>query len=213
MFALLEKLSNPIRIYVNSVFIDQDAFSVILCTLLTALTLYLFQKTLTNLLKHGFMGTIQLFVISMIKAAPGGKKLIEAELEKTKDELRRELKPAPSKHKVYHDLPDEPVEREIIREELLYQLSQEKGIKNKRGHGGIYVKVNEKYDKYVDESSQKQMIEIIDKYFNMKEEAYLYFSHSNCLYPFLFPGTRKFDLELISMASKLLYAKEPAGNS
>ena len=94
----------------------------------------------------------------------------------------------------------------------------EKKIRTKRGHGGIYVKVAQKYDKYIGseskdtEETKTDIIQIIDKFFTMKEEAYLYFGHSNCLYPFLFPGTRKFDLELISMASKLLYAKEPASN-
>ena len=218
MFALLESLVNPTRIFVNSIFIDQDAFSVILCTLLTILTLYILQKIITNVLKHGIVGTIQLFFISTIKAIPGGKKIIDAELEKTKQDLKRELKPPSSKHKIYNDLPDKGVDRKLIREELLYQLSQEKKIRTKRGHGGIYVKVNKKYDKYIgtasddDVETKTDIIDIIDKNLTMKEEAYLYFSHTNCLYPFLFPGTRKFDLELISMAAKMLHAPEPAGN-
>lgn len=220
MLALLETLLNPTRIFVNSIFTDQDAFSVILCTLLTILTLYILQKILTNVLKHGFIGSIQLFFISTIKAIPGGKGIIDAELEKVKQDLRRELKPPSSKHKVYNDLPDKGVDRKLIREELLYQLSQEKKIRTQRGHGGIYVKVNKKYEKYLgktsddknDEETKTDIIDIIDKNLNMKEEAYLYFSHTNCLYPFLFPGTRKFDLELISMAAKMLHAPEPAGN-
>lgn len=47
---------------------------------------------------------------------------------------------------------------------------------------------------------------------SMKDEAYLYFSHTNVLYPFLFPATRKFETEIISMMANMLRAKESAGN-
>ena len=106
MFALLENILTPTRRFVNSIFLDQDAFYVISCTLSTLLTLYLLQKIFNNVLKHGVAGTAQLFLISFIKKIPGGKTLIDAELEKTKKDLLKELKPPLTKHEVYLDLPD-----------------------------------------------------------------------------------------------------------
>ena len=206
------------RAHINSLFPNQDPFSIIIRTLFTLICLYSLNKTRRSVLKNGIIGTFQLFFLSMIKKMPGGGKLIAAEMDKTKQDLIKTLKPPSSKHKVYYDLPDKGVDRKLLRSELLYQLSQEKSIQNKRGHGGVYVRVQDKYDKYVphtkddEESNYPKIINVINDNFTIKEEAYLYFSHTNTLYPFLFPGTRKFDLELISMASKMLYAKEPAGN-
>ena len=96
----------------------------------------------------------------------------------------------------------------MIVEELSHQLSHENPVQNQRGHGGIYIKIHDKCARYL---NNPPMIEFIDQHLTMKEEAYLYFSHTNALYPFLFPGTRKFDIELISIAADTLYAKEPAG--
>ena len=172
---MLTGLVGPLRFFVNSIFDEQDAFSVILCTLMTLLTLYVFQKLLGNLLKHGLTGTVQLLFVSTIKRLPGGQGLIDAEMEKSKQDLARELKPPLSKHKEYRDLPEEPVDRRVIREELLFQLAQEKSVRNKRGHGGIYVKVNHKYDRYLpaqgsneDEYEQPEIVNFIDKFLNMK---------------------------------------------
>jgi len=83
-------------------------------------------------------------------------------------------------------------------------------VRRQRGHGGIYVSVAHKYDRFVEPSSALR--EAMASQLSLKEEAYLYFSHSNCLYPFLFPGTRKFDVELIAMTANLLHAHEAAGN-
>merc|ERR1719228_2785728 len=86
-------------------------------------------------------------------------------------------------------------------------------MRKKRGHGGMYVAVHEKYERLASESEQQRqkMTQIIESNLSIKEEAYLYFSHTNTLYPMLFPGIRKFDLELISMVSSMLHAPEPAG--
>ena len=89
-------------------------------------------------------------------------------------------------------------------------------MRAQRGHGGIYVKVHEKYGKLVPQTEAQQksgrrLRALMEEELSLKEEAYLYFSHSNTLYPFLFPGTRKFDSELIAITSNLLHAKEPAG--
>ena len=77
----------------------------------------------------------------------------------------------------------------------------------------MYVAVHEKYDKFAAESEEERqrITAVIDSTLSVKEEAYLYFSHTNTLYPMLFPGIRKFDLEIISMVSSMLYAPEPAG--
>ncbi len=48
---------------------------------------------------------------------------------------------------------------------------------------------------------------------SIADEAYLIFSHTNILYPFLFPATRKFEVEIVSMVAKMLYAKTVAGNA
>eukprot|EP01083_Nonionella_stella_P144417 450866_1 len=196
-----EKLQT-LRGLVNSLFVDYDPFSIIVYTLFTLLTLYLFQKVANNVL-----------TTAKAKAIHGGGALNLAELEQSRKQLSSALPTHSSKHDVYHTLPDQGVDRKLIREELLHQLSQELAVIHKRGHGGIYVKVNDKYERYLGGSDEKQpdMIDIVAKNFTMKEEAYLYFSHSNTLYPFIFPGIRKFDVELISMVSEMLHAKEPAG--
>jgi len=194
---------------INRLFVGRDAFFVVLCTVFTALMLQSSRKMIAILSKHGVLGTIQLVAILTIKKVPGGQKLIESELEKTRRDLQRELKPSPSKHAVHRQIPQKGVGRQLIREELLFQLSLEQKVRAQRGHGGIYVNVAAKYNKYL--ASRTEADSAWMSNLSVKEETYLLFSHSNTLYPFLFPGTRKFDTELIAMASDLLGAKEPAG--
>ena len=185
---------------------------VIILIFVTTLCVILETSKIIKLInKYGVSGTIQLFLITFIKNVPGGKKLIGKELEKTKKDLNKLLnsKFPKSKHGDFYELPQHGLSRQIIREELLHQLSQEKSVKNQRGHGGIYIKIHNKYNQYL---NNPKMIEFIEQNLTIKEESYLYFSHTNALYPFLFPGTRKFDIELISMAADMLHAKEPAGN-
>lgn len=182
-------------------------------TTITIASLYLFHKLYCGARKHGAVGAVQLIFLSALKTVPGGRGVIAAELDKTRQDLIKTLKPPKSKHKVYYELPEEGVSRQLIREEMLFQLDQEKTMRKKRGHGGMYVAVHEKYERLASESEQQRqkMTQIIDSNLSIKEEAYLYFSHTNTLYPMLFPGIRKFDLELISMVSSMLHAPEPAG--
>eukprot|EP01083_Nonionella_stella_P119294 356501_1 len=164
----------------------------------------------TLISKYGFKNSMQLLLILILKKVPGGKQFISAEQEKAKRNLIKTL--SASFHKSpnpYYTLPQQGVPRESIRKELLHQLSLEKAVRNGRGHGGIYTSVKQKYDKYL--NNENDIISMIDKHMSMKEEAYLYFSHTNKLYPFLFPGLRKFEVEVVSMISNMVHSKNAAG--
>ena len=206
---------DQVRCWINNVFHQQDAFTIILSTAFTIFVLYAISKMYPIVRRYGLVGALQLLFLSTLKRVPGGKGLIDSELQKARDDLKRELKAPKSKHAVYHKLPEEGVSRQLIREEMLFQLDQEKTMRNKRGHGGMYVMVHEKYNKFVSESGaeRERMSKIMDSNFSVKEEAYLYFSHTNMLYPDLFPGIHKFELEIISMTASMLHAPEPAGLS
>ena len=105
------------------------------------------------------------------------------------------------------------VSREVIREELMHQLSLEKGITANKSHGGLYTASYDSKNRFLDKNSNKFIdCESRDKLL-IKEEAYLMFQHTNTLYPFLYPGTRKFDTEIISMVSKLLNSKVVVGST
>jgi len=207
------QLLNYPRVLINALFQNKSPFTISSSTALVISALFLWSKWYPTVRRFGVLGAFQLLFLSTLKRVPGGSNLIDAELEKSRQGMKEALKPPRSRHKVYHQLPEEGVSRQILREEMLFQLSEEKSMRKKRGHGGMYVMVHEKYDKFASDSEQKrrEMAEVMDSYFDVKEEAYLYFSHTNTLYFNLFPGIRKFDLELISMASNMLHAPEPAG--
>ena len=204
-------LLDPRLIVIHSWILSSDPLSITIKFISTLSIIYATSKAIKSIYKHGISKSIELLIITILKTVPGGNKIIQKELEKTKSNLKKLIneKFPKSKHKNFYNLPENGISRETIREELLHQLAQEKSVANQRGHGGIYIKINDKYDKYL---NNPKMTDFIDKNLTIKEEAYLYFSHTNCLYPFLFPGIRKFDIELISMAANMLNASEPAGN-
>ena len=123
---------NPVRVLINDAFRGRDAFSVVGCTLTTVAALYLIHRLGKRLSRQGLIAFFQLLFISAIKKVPGGQKIIDSELKKLRNDLKQALKPSSSKHPVHHHLPDRGVERQVIREELKFQLSLESKVQYDR---------------------------------------------------------------------------------
>ena len=141
------------RTYINENLEDYDAAMIIVGTITTIIVLYFTTIVMKGFARYGFQGYITYVLLQFLKSVPGGSSVIGKETNKFKKDLGGKVVEMSqgSKHSFF-TLPDNPVSRDDIREEFLYQLSKEKEMSKNRAHGGLYVKCDA-YKRFLNKES------------------------------------------------------------
>ena len=141
------------RAYTNEYLQGYDAATIIVGTITTIIVLYLTSIVMKGFARYGIQGYITYVLLQFLKSVPGGSSVIGKETNKFKKDIGEKIVEMSqgSKHSFF-TLPDDPVSRDDIREEFLYQLSKEKEMSKNRAHGGLYVKCDA-YKRFLNKKS------------------------------------------------------------